>query len=260
MSAPQLPTEMVDCITDLLRADPDALKACCLVSKSWIRRTRKHLFKCVDFKTPEDFGKWKRTFPNTVKSPAIHTRSLFFNDADKFTDVDVSWIQSFAGVVQLKVAACQDHDYYGRPFSPFHGLSSAVKSLSMVWTDLPSREVFDFLCSFPHLVDLHVAGEGRIRDSGEDWTVLPLPPLTGSIVLGTSTPGFVCQLLEISSHLFFKEVVWQDNSMDAFKGVADLVERCSNVLECIDIDFGMSAEPFPSTPAITSVSICRTSD
>ena len=240
---PQLPTEMLDCITDYLHDNPDALKACCLVSVSRVPHTRKHLFKCVDFKYSGDFDRWKRKFPDPVKSPAIHTRSLFFRHADQLTDADVSWIRSFTNVVQLEVMACWNHDYYGRPFFPFHGLSSTVKSLSMAWRDLQSQEVFDFIRSFPSLVDLYIAGQGRIRNNGEDWTVSHLPPLTGSIILGTSTPDFLRQLLKFRNHLCFKKVVWRKISKNSFEGVADLVEKCCDVLECIEIDiFRTSAE------------------
>src|ERR1700753_246461 len=50
MSGPRLPAELLDHIADLLR-DRETLESCCLVSKSWIPRARKHLFACVAFHT-----------------------------------------------------------------------------------------------------------------------------------------------------------------------------------------------------------------
>ena len=117
-SMPQLPTEMLDCITDYLHDNPDALKACCIVSKSWVRCTRRHLFKCVDFKCSKGFGRWKTNFPDPVNSPAFHARSLFFHHADKLTDADVSWIQSFTSLVRLEVGTHKGPNYNGRPFFP----------------------------------------------------------------------------------------------------------------------------------------------
>jgi len=38
-SNPYLPPEILDYIVDLLHNSPNALKECCLVSKSWIPRT-----------------------------------------------------------------------------------------------------------------------------------------------------------------------------------------------------------------------------
>ena len=147
MDKPILKPEILDRIANLLHEDPHALKGCCLVSKSWVPRTRKHIFKCVDFKYSGDFDRWKRKFPNPVKSPAIHTRSLFFRQKDQLTYSDIPWIHSFTNVVQLEVD-CGDH-HQGRPFSLFHCLSPTVKSLSMDWTDLPSRQIFDFNLFLP---------------------------------------------------------------------------------------------------------------
>ncbi|KAF9789198.1 hypothetical protein BJ322DRAFT_1000595, partial [Thelephora terrestris] len=46
---PYLPPEILDLVTDNLSDEPSTLKACCLVSKSWVPRTRKHLFASVKF-------------------------------------------------------------------------------------------------------------------------------------------------------------------------------------------------------------------
>ncbi|KAF9642570.1 hypothetical protein BDM02DRAFT_3105483, partial [Thelephora ganbajun] len=49
MSDPHLPPEVCDYIVDLLHNKPDTLGWCCLVSRSWIPRTRKHLFADIKF-------------------------------------------------------------------------------------------------------------------------------------------------------------------------------------------------------------------
>jgi hypothetical protein len=75
--APSLPPEILDFIVDHLRDEPTTLKACCVVSKSWIHRTRKHLFASVEFRAPKSHIElWKKTFPDPSNSPAHHTRSL----------------------------------------------------------------------------------------------------------------------------------------------------------------------------------------
>jgi hypothetical protein len=53
MSNPDLPPEILDYIIDLLHDEPETLKRCCLVSKSWVPRTRKHLFADIGFQTEE---------------------------------------------------------------------------------------------------------------------------------------------------------------------------------------------------------------
>ena len=45
-----LPPEILDLIIDHLHDEPATLKTCCVVSKSWVPRTRKHLFALVEFR------------------------------------------------------------------------------------------------------------------------------------------------------------------------------------------------------------------
>ena len=68
--------EILDYTIDLLHDEPETLKRCCLVSKSWVPRTRKHLFAHIKFRTATDLGLWKKTFPDVANSLAYHTRTL----------------------------------------------------------------------------------------------------------------------------------------------------------------------------------------
>ena len=54
MSNPGLPQETIDYIIDILRYDPKALKACCLISKPWIPRAQKYLFADIRFDSVDD--------------------------------------------------------------------------------------------------------------------------------------------------------------------------------------------------------------
>ena len=63
MSSPTFPLEILDHIVDLLHDDTEALKQCCLVSKSWMPRTRRHLFVDVVFRG-HSLKLWKETFPD----------------------------------------------------------------------------------------------------------------------------------------------------------------------------------------------------
>jgi hypothetical protein len=55
---------MLDNVIDCLHDTRDALKNCCLVSKSWIPRTRKHLFATIAFTTTKRLQSWEETFPD----------------------------------------------------------------------------------------------------------------------------------------------------------------------------------------------------
>jgi hypothetical protein len=72
MSDPHLPAEMLDHIVDHLQDTEYALRSCCLVSKSWIPRARKHLFFDIVFHTAKRLELWKETFPDPSTSPACY--------------------------------------------------------------------------------------------------------------------------------------------------------------------------------------------
>ena len=101
-----LPPEVLDHIVDLLHANPEALKQCCLASKLLIPRTQKHLFGQIDFRTPADLEAWKKTFPDPANSPACYTHSLIVDCLEVVTPADAEeggWIRTFTNVVQLKL-------------------------------------------------------------------------------------------------------------------------------------------------------------
>ena len=107
MLSARLPTELLDHIADLLHDTGEALTNCCLISKSWIPRTRRHIFADVAFLTDEDLESWKETFPDPSKSPAHYTKNLSID----YLRVKVAegegdrWIGGFSRVVHLKVVA-----------------------------------------------------------------------------------------------------------------------------------------------------------
>ena len=62
MSNHHFPPELLDYIVDLLRDSQGVLGNCCLVSKSWIPRTRRHLFENIRFDTGKREQSWKEMF------------------------------------------------------------------------------------------------------------------------------------------------------------------------------------------------------
>ena len=74
MPDPRLPPELLDHVLDLLRYEKRVLGSCCLVSKSWIPRTRKHLFANVRFEIERDLESWKKVFPDPSTSPTCYTK------------------------------------------------------------------------------------------------------------------------------------------------------------------------------------------
>jgi hypothetical protein len=135
MPTPHLPAELLDHIVDYLHDTGDALRNCCLVSKSWIPRTRKHLFADIMFLGAEDLRLWKNTFPDPSTSPACHTENLWIACPGAITLADAGeggWVSTFSRVTRLKV----DNTVYpygnseaaagfGESLVPFHRFSSS---------------------------------------------------------------------------------------------------------------------------------------
>ena len=76
MTNTHLPAEMLDRVVDYLHDTRDALRNCCLVSKSWIPRTRMHLFADIEFPTARSLQSWKEASPDPSTSPACYVKTL----------------------------------------------------------------------------------------------------------------------------------------------------------------------------------------
>ena len=168
MPTPRLPPELLDHIADLLRDSEKELKNCCLVSKSWVPRTRRHLFVKIRFNTEITLRSWRETFPDPSTSPAYYTKTLAIECIPVgITAEDAEpggWIGGFSGVVHLEVG---DREHAKEvPIGSlllFHGVSPAVKSLRV-----------DFFIPFtltgfrPHPFISSSRGPGRARSEFVD--------------------------------------------------------------------------------------------
>jgi len=231
-----LPPEILDLIIDHLHDERAALKACCVASKSWVPRTRSHLFAHVEFDVSKAHVKlWEKTFPDPSKSPAHHTRELFVDGIHGTPVISVvgagvgSWIQAFSNVVHLEFSRLDQASLI-----PFHGLSPAVRSLRL---DHCTAEVFDLVCSFPLLEDLALINPYPERDAG-GWTAPSTSPrLTGSLDLLTfGVARFTTRrLLDLSGGLHFYRINMMFTGNDEAKSVTDLVSSCSDTLESLTL-------------------------
>ena len=121
-SNPNLLPEILDHIIDLLHNNPETLKKCCLISKSWVPRARKHLFADTWFHSVDNLKSWKKTFPNPAKFPACHAHALFIGCPQAVEEADGEeggWIQTFSRVERLAMG-CMDFNTSKIPLFPFH--------------------------------------------------------------------------------------------------------------------------------------------
>jgi hypothetical protein len=247
MSNPHLPAEMLDHVIDQLHDTRDALRSCCLVSKSWVPRSRTHLFADIEFPTTKSLEVWKETFPDPSTSPAWYAKTLSIDCA---TTEAGSWIKDFPRVEHLEVATHgtkPDFDQSATPLVPFHGFPPALKSLRVVVPHLPPSQIFNLIFSFPLLEDLAVvipceAPIDNGDDPGEDEMPTaaqsPTPPtFTGSLELylqGGMEP-FTRRLLSIPGGIHFRKLTLTWFHGEDISLMMALVEECAHTLESLDI-------------------------
>jgi len=232
-----LPPEILDAIIDQLYDEPTSLKACCLVSKSWIPRTQKHLFVHIEFDPPKhSFGSWMRMSPDPSNSPAhrAHSLTILYLPTITFTGTDLcGWTSTFDNVTHLHFERCI-WTSHSADLTPFFGFSPALRSLRMTYT---SFEVFDLICSFPLLEDLALV-DLRPED-GTVWRRAPSisPKLTGSLDLDTTRElhSVTRRLWDFPNGLHFAKIAMSFGIGQDFLLATDLVSRCSSTLESLNI-------------------------
>jgi len=239
-----LPPEIVDCITDLLYDNPKAINQCCLVSKSWVPRTRKHLFADVKFSTVRDLEAWKKTFPDPANSPAYYTRTLTVCCAHAVKTADAEeggWIRAFSRVVQLEVWSCVESlDGLEVSLIPFHNFSPVLKSLRVDSIATSHSQSFNLICSLPLLEDMCLV-DHRNYKSGHVGTVFQpstSPVLTGTLnlYLEYGMKQAARRLLALPNGLHFRKLVCTWLHGEDIPWTAALVAGCYETLECVDID------------------------
>jgi hypothetical protein len=246
MTNPYLPPETLDYIVDLLHDKPETLKRCCLASKSWIPRTRKHIFADMGFYFIEDVRSWNETFPDPANSPACYAKTLYIGSHVSATDPEVGgWIRGFSRVERLEMHNQGLFIDRSASFAPFHGFSSAVKSFRMTFAVLPRPWLFNLIFSFPLIEDLALTTHDNYDGSGGETPIATQPSIqpmfTGSLELylkGGMEP-FAGRLLSLLGGIHFRklDLTWLHDK-DLSTTMA-LVEGYSHTLEFLDITWGL---------------------
>ena len=243
MSSSQLPAEMLDHVVDHLHGAQDALKNCCLVSKSWIPRTRKHLFANIALNVGS-LQSWKKKFPDPSTSPACYTKRLFIHRPRLVIAEAGSLIRNFSRVECLEVVSQGLLPYRPSPLIPFHGLSPVVKSLRLTFPVLPPPWIFSFILSFPVIEHLTVIIRGRSDDNGDysDWLPTATQPLISpmftrslELYLKGGMEPFISQLLSVPGGIHFRKLTLTWFREEDLLTTTSLVEGCSHTLESLRI-------------------------
>ena len=250
---PYLPPELLDHIVDFLCDSNDTLKSCCLVSKSWIPRTRKSIFADISFRTTNDLDSWKTAFPNPSTSPACYTKTLFIGCPHVLAAAgtrEVSWLSPFSHVTHLGMEIDgRDVEWITVTLVPFYGFSPVLKSLSIACAALPHSQTFNLIRSFPLLEDISFymidcdSTENNDHDLNEHQTAIQpsnSPVFTGSLHLciHVRMDPIVFRLLSLPNGLHFRklDLMWHREADVSY--TTALVQECCLTLEHLKIDSG----------------------
>ena len=253
MSTPRLPEELLDHVADHLHGERDSLKSCCLVSKSWIPRTRRQLFATISLRREQNLQSWKDAFPDPSASPGRYTKTLAIGCPQVVTTSDAEeggWLSAFARIVRLAMyipSRGDDPDQREISLVPFHGLFPVIRSLRLYLTILPSPSIFRLIYSFPPLENLHVEVCKQLTNRADDFdeqqspVQTPNPPaFTGSLKLygkGGWNP-IIHSLLSLPGGLHFRSLGLTFIEGEDFPPAMALVERCRSTLESLNLSCG----------------------
>ena len=259
MLRPRFPAELLDQIVDHLHDTSDALKRCCLVSKSWVPRTRRHLFADVNFRTEKDLRSWKNAFPDPSTSPACYTKNLIWcPEAVVAADTEEhGLIPAFSRVVHFEVGISGSE----ASLIPFHGFSPALKSLRITCTGLTSSPILNFLHSFPLVEDFSViACDTLLIDNADEQPTIIQPPLTGALKLSAfgGMDSIISRLFFPSNGIRFQKLELSLNCEEDVQPISALVEACCLTLEFLEISVGIYGTSVWSVfPYQWLISVCR---
>ena len=242
---PHLPPEIVDDIIELLHDDRKTLHRCCLVSKSWIPRARRHIFNEIKLNSLS-LKAWIKSFPDPEKSPAHYARSLVLIGRGIQIEGtgESDWIQSFINVASFTVNGIED-----AKLKFFHNFSPAVKSLC-VSGSAPISNILALACSFPFLRDLKVLDIEPIDSIDQDGSAFipSFSPMSArTLTLDWPLEAITSQMSDLPGGLRFEEIVCKVRharmTESEFGWMAALIKECSQTLKYIDIRFYLPREP-----------------
>ena len=230
-TSPRLPPELCDYIIDKLRNQPNALKTCSVVSKSWTARSRKHIFSTICFNGDPDVVAWRNAFPDASNSPAHHARTLVVNHRKGFPENRLS---SFCNVTRLFLHV---HPVDGCLVSltQLHGFTPSLKSLHMTFPILPFSDVLSLVYSFPLLDDLLLTGIPMASDT--KVTPSKPPKFSGSLCLAVFREMRIManHLLSLPSGIHFRELILPWICDQDMPSMMDLISACSHTLESLHV-------------------------
>lgn len=182
----RLPQELIDSVIDEFRNDAGSLRICSLVSKSWVYRSRKHLFATVHLPTCL-LRKWLERIPTnpiTLSNPHSQVRSLSLQPAVPCTPfcipkAFVGHLSSFTEVSKLAIASSLWGEWTNAFSDPalvseyFGGLGRSLRKLELTRVYLNMVVLKTMLDVFPQLEHILIFSPMMVNEDAKDPESFP---------------------------------------------------------------------------------------
>ena len=207
-----LPQELVDTVIDELKEDVGSLRACSLVSKPWVYRSRKHLFATVNLPTFL-LRRWHVRVPANSEEPLDphqHVRSLSLYPATPsaafgIPETFIDHLSSFHQVSTLTITsslweewtdAFSDGPLVARYFG---GFGRALRKLELARVYLNMVALKALLGVFPQLDEILIFSPIMVNDEARSVEAFPHLREHRSITKAEEPPNAVepCELAPI---------------------------------------------------------------
>ena len=237
-----LPQELIDKIIDEIaqRNFVDTLRACCLVQKRWVERSRSHLFQDIDLYFKVRFGGWVESIPLGPNSPHRHVRSLTYRQhtdvigPEQLLDLHPGHFISFIRLEILRIFNLSLPRFTPTSMKEAFGpVGSSVRELVVHNVALTLNSLSMFLIHFPRLEVLHIGESGLEVTTERGEQPQNLPNFTGELILtsvGWAQAPFVLGLSNLPLRYSELDVEFRWNS-DILNAIAYLILTCSPTLE-----------------------------
>lgn len=244
---PDLPQELIDKIIDEISQcdSTHSLRACCLVQKRWVERSRRHLFKEVSLYATDHFKNWIKLIPSGSNGPYHHVRTLMYRQGTavlgpkQLLDLYPGHFVSFTGLESLQI-----FNLSLRRFTPtsmqkaFGPIGRLMRTLVVKDVVLTLNSLLMFLVHFPRLKTLYL-GDNLITVPEKKKQPPNLPSLTGELVLvsmGSVHRPFVLELSKLPLRYSELDVEFRWAS-EVLNAIAHLILTCSLTLEKLTLRY-----------------------
>jgi len=247
---PRIPQEIIDEILDHVGTDSDlkSLRACSLVSKSWVPSCRRYLFYTVFF-TPIKMAKWLKAFPVPEQSPTHHIKDLrfslggYYGPVGKFFADYSPW---FTNVEKMDLLGYGGLSPSWMP--PFGMLPQSVTSLTINAYYVTLVEIRDIMMQLSNLDNLSLSGPLAAVDRN---TLLGVGTslrgrFGGRLVLadGHANADVTNMLMDVPTGLHFTEVQIRATRQCHLSTVR-LVEACGKTLVKLTYEISTHGKSHP---------------